>query len=412
MDGGLAGFRYVYEHGLNMLLYDCGGATTDIALVRAKVEGDRQTLRITVLRRSGVRTFGGGDITRQVCRLLKAKIAHALAIDRKMPHLPTPPTFQEKPPKKDKEWRKLGSGLEYFIQELAALDPQDRLVPTRTLKGKSRPRTVSRPPWPCRDMGEKLKLSLASDKPPEDAVSGNLVAGLVRLPPLKHDTNSLTRAIFPTNTEQVSKFKRKLEAITITRTEIDALIYDPVMRSINNCNQLIRSVFNDADNGEVRQEVHWVVASGKAVCYPFLQSLLRQHLAVAFLADDTGYTSAPVNAKEGTVEAQKRETQTFAVRLRSGKRQGCHGQGGGAGLGGDGGPRRSNQPAVRQRFGRRLPFDVGYRDLTTNQVQNLYREYTYYQALKALDPIPIPVAKAAVREESARFQLLRIPRRP
>ncbi len=46
----------------------------------------------------------------------------------------------------------------------------------------------------------------------------------------------------------------------------------------------------------------------------------------------------------------------------------------------------------------RLPFNVGYRDLTTNQVQNLYQEYTYYRALKALEPIRIPVAKAAVQE--------------
>jgi hypothetical protein len=35
--GQLAKFRYLYPNGLNLLLFDCGGGTTDIALVRALV---------------------------------------------------------------------------------------------------------------------------------------------------------------------------------------------------------------------------------------------------------------------------------------------------------------------------------------------------------------------------------------
>ena len=132
VDGGLAAFRYLYERGLNMLLYDCGGGTTDIALVKAVVEEDVRTLRITVLRRSGVRTFGGDDITRQVCRLLKAKISHTLAAERRRGGLPAPPAVPVRPPTDSAAWRRLGEDLERYIADMAALDPQDQLIPTRT----------------------------------------------------------------------------------------------------------------------------------------------------------------------------------------------------------------------------------------------------------------------------------------
>src|SRR5207244_1098653 len=78
--GGLPRFHYLYPGGLNMLLYDCGGGTTDIALVRAGFDpDDPDVLRITVLARSGLRGFGGDDITRAVCRLLKSKLALKVA---------------------------------------------------------------------------------------------------------------------------------------------------------------------------------------------------------------------------------------------------------------------------------------------------------------------------------------------
>src|SRR5262245_42792014 len=70
--GGLPRFRYLFPAGLNMLLYDCGGGTTDIALVKAGLDPDAvDVLRVTVLARSGLRGFGGDDITRAVCRVLK-----------------------------------------------------------------------------------------------------------------------------------------------------------------------------------------------------------------------------------------------------------------------------------------------------------------------------------------------------
>ena len=71
--GGLVGFRFRYPEGMNLLLYDCGGGTTDIALVQARVQtGDKQ-ITMAVLGRSGVRQFGGDDITTALCRLLEGE---------------------------------------------------------------------------------------------------------------------------------------------------------------------------------------------------------------------------------------------------------------------------------------------------------------------------------------------------
>jgi hypothetical protein len=73
--GGLVRFRYLYPNGLRLLLVDCGGGTTDVALVHALSRPAAPTvLEIDVLARTGQRGFGGDHITRAVCRLLKAKL--------------------------------------------------------------------------------------------------------------------------------------------------------------------------------------------------------------------------------------------------------------------------------------------------------------------------------------------------
>ncbi len=73
--GGLPRFRYLYPDGMNLLLYDCGGGTTDIALVNGRSEPGSNKLVISVKARSGLRSFGGDNITAAVFRILKAKIA-------------------------------------------------------------------------------------------------------------------------------------------------------------------------------------------------------------------------------------------------------------------------------------------------------------------------------------------------
>jgi molecular chaperone DnaK (HSP70) len=84
--GQFPAFRYLYPSGMHMLLYDCGGGTTDLSLVR--LEGaDEDHLKISVLGRAGHRTFGGDFITEQVFRLLKMKLA---ALRGELPPVPAP----------------------------------------------------------------------------------------------------------------------------------------------------------------------------------------------------------------------------------------------------------------------------------------------------------------------------------
>ncbi len=167
-----------------MLLYDCGGGTTDIALVRAKVEGDRRTLRITVLRRSGVRTFGGDDITHRcaVCSRPKSRMPWPSTEKGPPPHAAD---FPGKPPEKGQNGENWPARLENFIEDMAVLDPQDRSCSTRTLPGQDPTEDRLSAALALWRMGENLKLGLASEKPSEEAASGTFVAGLVRLPPLE-----------------------------------------------------------------------------------------------------------------------------------------------------------------------------------------------------------------------------------
>ena len=303
IDGGLAAFRYLYEHGLNMLLYDCGGGTTDIALVKAVVEADVRTLRITVLRRSGVRTFGGDDITRQVCRLLKAKLQYQIALDRKRGGLNPPPITPVKPPADAAGWKAFAAELEKFIADMAAADPQDLLVPTKTPPGQPATEDRRAAALDLWRMGEEMKYTLSLEKSPAGPPSATFTPGEARLPAFDREKNKLTRAILPTDLAQQAALKRKLEAVSVNRIEIDALVHEPIMRSIGNCNKLIAEVFESRTGpDDTPDEVHWVVASGNGGAVP---------------GDSAGAPQAPRRAVPG---------RPGPLHVRPGQRQGRHRQ--------------------------------------------------------------------------------------
>ena len=94
--GRVAGFRYLYPAGANILVMDFGGGTTDLALVRcvarlSPVEPDdenarfarggsrRDIVQMSVLGRTGLRRFGGDEITSAVYRVLKTSVAEKLS---------------------------------------------------------------------------------------------------------------------------------------------------------------------------------------------------------------------------------------------------------------------------------------------------------------------------------------------
>ena len=101
--GGLDVLNYLHggHGGLNLLVFDCGGGTTDIGLIHAaaqykksKEEKRLGRLSIEVLGRTGHRTFGGDDITVAAFRAIKAKIAKVLGWSKGILTCPPkPPTY-------------------------------------------------------------------------------------------------------------------------------------------------------------------------------------------------------------------------------------------------------------------------------------------------------------------------------
>ncbi|MEO2035514.1 MAG: hypothetical protein ABGZ35_25825, partial [Planctomycetaceae bacterium] len=88
-DERVGGFQYLYENGANILVMDFGGGTTDVALVRciartptAAADADdaavKHVVEMEVLGRTGLRRFGGDEITSAVFRVLKATVAEKL----------------------------------------------------------------------------------------------------------------------------------------------------------------------------------------------------------------------------------------------------------------------------------------------------------------------------------------------
>lgn len=70
---GAVEFQYLHPLGMNVLIYDCGGGTTDISLVNVKYD-ELARVKIGVLGRRGHRTFGGDFITLQYARYLKYQL--------------------------------------------------------------------------------------------------------------------------------------------------------------------------------------------------------------------------------------------------------------------------------------------------------------------------------------------------
>ncbi len=99
--GGLDVFQSLYPEGLNLLVCDYGGGTTDIALVHARAEiratkGERgYRLSIQVIGRTGHRAFGGDDMTLAVFRVLKAKLATRLRQARDFRYPEDPSALRE-----------------------------------------------------------------------------------------------------------------------------------------------------------------------------------------------------------------------------------------------------------------------------------------------------------------------------
>ena len=256
--GRMPAFRYLYPNGMHMLLYDCGGGTTDLSLIRLEAP-DANHLKLSVLGRAGHRSFGGDFITQQVFRLLKMRIAKAKDMSEELPEPPSP--------------AKLAEYLREYEKEI------DKLVPTkydaRQMQNEAAQerRRVSLALW---SLAEAWKVALSTTS----EVSGDGIDA---------------RHIFPV----ASAFGVDPEAFVsmeVKRRELDALIDPDIDRTIDYANALIRTCMatkeeprpsDDAGPLEL-PEVHWVYLVGNAARYPRIKERMldpQAGLAVRYLKD-------------------------------------------------------------------------------------------------------------------------------
>jgi hypothetical protein len=349
--GGLPRFRYLYPNGLNLLMYDCGGGTTDIGLVNARPDEVVEKLIITVKARSGLRGFGGDNITTEVFRLLKAKMAMKLAEIRRQQG-GSAPTRLPQDMKQLNDF--LRSNIDYF----------DRLVPTRfdpnvldAVSNRNRAHTLQLWTW-----ADHVKCGLQGR--PEAA-----------LPITQQDDknlllNFLAPADTPAGQPNRAQVLQALAQISVARREVDALILDQVEQSIDNCNRLIAAKLT-----EQGEEVHWVVAAGNASRYPLIKERFKERLDVPFFDDRFEMDDANLKyavAKGAVLALATQKEHGGLIEFPSDL---CN----------------------------RLPFDVAYFDFKARAYLVLFREHQFYT-----DKVEMRDGKPVVVEKGLRAQTVPI----
>lgn len=346
--GRLPGFRYLYPQGMHLLLYDCGGGTTDISLIRAEARGERQ-LTIEVLGRAGHRTFGGDAITVAVFRVLKAKLAalyggpawpaatadldaflrkHYEDFDRYVPTIVQSRNRRQPPPANDPRVRRrreaallLWKWAEHIKQTLSARADRD---------GNGSP-PERLPTLPASD---HTRLGQLLGRPADDAQWQRVGSG--------HD-------------------------VQIDLATINALIDPEILETIRYANHLLRARLpRDVD-------VEAVYVVGNASRYPRIRQLImdtQQGLQVRFLRDRMA-TVAPDDLKNSVAKGALRALQLYTGVL------GIH---------------------VRfdERLMDRLPYDITHQDLDRPQDRVLFAEHKLYEQL-GLQEIEVPEGGVAQR---------------
>lgn len=347
--GGLVRFRYEHPEGLRLLLIDCGGGTTDVALVHAVSPPESpRLLVIDVLARTGVRAFGGDHITREVCRLLKAKMALILAKAKNPAAVPA--TIQPPPTTGPAVPENARTMVDGFITRVRELDPRDDLVPTRFDPHKPDPatherRTTAHALW---QLGEELKRRLGEGKP-------------VKLKDLSPDkklgkgTSPLIAAVLQSmRPEAHAAVLTQLGDLSVNPWEVDALIRKPVESTMNKCNRLIRKHLIDSPADGREHEIDWVVLSGNGGRYPLVQKLARELLHVASIEDRL--SADPGNLKEAVAKGAAMARMVERVPRAAGIKFNRH-------------------------LSELLPFDLGFHNMITSATDLLFAEYTPYTEL-------------------------------
>ncbi len=349
LHGGLVRFRYLYPNGIHMLLVDIGGGTTDIALVRAvSPSHEPHNLYVEILNRSGLRRFGGDAMTREICRLLKAKLQGHIRRVRQLPNTPAPLPTQLSP-------AQARQTVETYIARLRDADPKDELVPTRFDPNRMdednlQRRTCFHSLW---RLAEEIKRRLsesAKDNRGRSVRLRDLDPALLRA-----DTSPLIAGILRSIPQQVqSSLLNQIADTTISRSEVDPLLREPLERMVQQCNRLIMDQM-DKDL-EAGIGINWVILSGNGSLYPFCREILEEKLCVP-------YVDQKMYCEEHNLKYAVAKGATLARMVER--------------------VPRTLQIRFNSRLCDLLPFDVGYHDMRTGRHRVLFSAMTSYRQLES-----------------------------
>ena len=224
--GGLRAFRWLYPQGFYLLVYDCGGATTDVAIVKAESTTPKH-LQFTVLGRTGLRDFGGDEITVAIFLLLKAKLAEKLARvrARSVPRLPEV--------RRGDNPQARGPELRAFFADEQILEALDSLVPTDfDPRGYGHDTAVRQQlTWLLWSWAEECKK----------AISEGRGGQRVEAPAIFERLAKTLLDVNPGLGMEFADLKQLLPQVMPLREEVDALIWESVDRSVRLCRALARS---------------------------------------------------------------------------------------------------------------------------------------------------------------------------
>ena len=349
--GGVDAFQYLYPDGLNMLIFDYGGGTTDIALVHAKAEyrtterDQSCRLSIRILGRTGHRGFGGDDMTLAVYRVLKAKLA---ALTPGGERLALPALANDVRTFLDRNAKEIDNRIPTFFD---ATDDQN-LQTDEVRKRRELVLLI----W---EWAEEIKKGLGGDQP---------FQAMSISKPFVNAVLSRIAEKYSLSDETVNK---RFVNLPIRREEVDVQIIDQLDRSINNANHLIRA---RQDGDEIPGgEVHSVYIIGNASKYKLVEERIRSQLRVRFINDRIRPIADDDDLKNAVVKGA-----LTAFHLASGYYEG---------LDVDFDGRRVD----------RLPYDITAVDLRRGGKDNtghdtLFYEHTPYDKLPdEVASIPVPI---------------------
>lgn len=338
--GGLHTFRWLYPEGFYLLVYDCGGATTDISLVRA-ASAERGSLTFEVLGRTGLRDFGGDDITVAVYLLLKAKLAQALA-KRSGGTLKSLPTVAPGSANESK-----AAELRARLQDEVFLRECDRFVPT-----DFDPQSASS------DTDNRKALTLALWNYAQAVKHGDKDAPAPK--------EWLTKELAAVSSVPENEVKKMIEELSVTQAEIDALVRPYIEKSVRVCKALLQSKLHF--RGGLVDDVFTI---GNGSRYPLVGNLVREFVLGETTTSGPATEAVGWSGKLDSVDIKHAVAKGAALALAM----------------------KESALGIRFQFdeglSNRLPFTIAWFNAATRTHINLFHEGESYDTL---EPRTISVA--------------------